>query len=498
MRLQESCKNVHSVNVTAPLLSFVTTGNENALAAALQKLVSHTWMLYALKDVWRHISDPEQISDEEKRAMRVAVELRVTKLLTEWLKPRLEHAPAAENAALAVYREAFGSGNAASVRCAAAIIESLGDCLEDGYARSNAAGRFVLSLSDEELAEAGAQAMTVFDALGFLCRHVPQRIKSIAGSFLQEGRDNYRRLSDRVCSLLLAHDASALEQIVAEGVARETAQGSQARVLELLAEHFPGKYLQAAREINLAILSHDWSSIPFDHSVKSFGWLVNRYGAEILPDVAEQLSSYKWTPIVIHNLGTLADALGPAATPGMIAALKHADIDVRLEALLRLIGWADPKNDPAIQSGLEIGLAEPDVNVVIKCIGLAGRWRPAAMEPVLWKLFEHKSKPVRQAAARALAKTGAGAVARASELLAAKKAAVRSAAVTLLAIAETPAAANALEARVDDETDEEVRDQILLALEQVWEAQGKRSRGPRSTGEWNAPKTSCNLRSPNG
>ena len=43
-----------------------------------------------------------------------------------------------------------------------------------------------------------------------------------------------------------------------------------------------------------------------------------------------------------------------------------------------------------------------------------------------------------------------------------------------LAAAETPAAAKALEARLDDETDEEVRDQILLALDNVWESQGKK------------------------
>ena len=73
-----------------------------------------------------------------------------------------------------------------------------------------------------------------------------------------------------------------------------------------------------------------------------------------------------------------------------------------------------------------------------------------------------------------MGRPGDAAVSRAKELLAAKKASVRSAAVSLLAVAETPAASKALEGRFDDETDEEVRDQILLALDQVWEAQGKK------------------------
>ena len=62
-------------------------------------------------------------------------------------------------------------------------------------------------------------------------------------------------------------------------------------------------------------------------------------------------------------------------------------------------------------------------------------WNPQALAEPLWKLFEHKSKLVRSAAARALVRIGDDAVARASELLSAKKSVVREAAVMLLAVA---------------------------------------------------------------
>jgi hypothetical protein len=92
----------------------------------------------------------------------------------------------------------------------------------------------------------------------------------------------------------------------------------------------------------------------------------------------------------------------------------------------------------------------------------------------LWKLFEHKSKVVRSAAARALAKAGEPAAQRAGELLKHKKADTRSAAVTLLSTAATPEALKMLEARLDDESSEDVRDQILIGLSAAWEAQGRK------------------------
>jgi hypothetical protein len=158
----------------------------------------------------------------------------------------------------------------------------------------------------------------------------------------------------------------------------------------------------------------------------------------------------------------------------MIAALGHPSAEVKLQALSHLVEWDDPAHDALIRDALRAGLQADDSDLVVRYIGLAGRWRPTLLEAELWKLFDHKSKPVRHAAARALGRIGPDALPTACKKLAEKKAAVRSAAVTLLSTLETAAASEALEARLDEETDEEVRDQILLALERVWEAQGRK------------------------
>src|SRR5688572_19269496 len=98
----------------------------------------------------------------------------------------------------------------------------------------------------------------------------------------------------------------------------------------------------------------------------------------------------------------------------------------------------------------------------------------ARLEDDVWGLLSHKSKTVRDAAARALARLGDAALPKAAELLGHKKADVRSAAVTLLAAAATPKALAELEGRLDEERNDDVRDQMLLGLADAWEKQGRK------------------------
>jgi hypothetical protein len=90
----------------------------------------------------------------------------------------------------------------------------------------------------------------------------------------------------------------------------------------------------------------------------------------------------------------------------------------------------------------------------------------------VWELLNHKSKPVREAAARALARAGDAVIPRAMELLAAKKADTRLAAITLLGAVGGPQAEAALEARADLEENDDVRDAILLAVQEARERRG--------------------------
>jgi hypothetical protein len=411
------------------------------------------------------------MSVEEKRGLHAGVEIGEGSSIAHWLQSRVEANPSNEGAYLTAYVEAFGPTKVARISAATEIISSIGDGLELPDRQPNAAGRFLLSLSDKDLAAAGMQAVTAHHALAFLSRHASERLGTVAASFLYVNDWEDRWLSAEASELLLDYDAQQFEPTIAKAVAGEKCVVRRAPVLEALAKYFPEKYRTQTRSDNLTLLSP-----PNEGGTHNdpFRWLVQQFGAGILPELERHLSAGQQSYSVTCSLETLSTELGAAGAPGFIAATKHPDHDVRLSALGHLTALANSQYDAVIVSSLETGLAGNDSSQVLKYASLADRWRPDTVAASLWKLFEHKSKPVRQAAARALAKTGKSAVAKASELLLAKKAAIRSAAVTLLAIAESPMAAKALEARVDDETDEEVRDQILLALEQVWEAQGKK------------------------
>ena len=469
-RLTEACSHQWHANIGAPLLQFVVQGDRKALETA-KKNAKNCWELYWLKDVLGYLAAPRALSAEEKRAMHAAVVLGAEDDLGEWLKGKLKPGPADEEDYLAAFLEAFGGE--ARTQGAAALIAAGSGCLQSQDGCPNAAGRFLLSLSDDELAAAGKQANLIHDALDFLLKYLAPRLSRNGSSFVREGLAKCRYLSERSCRRLLDFDAKSFGPIVADAVAGENDIRYKARALALLAGHFPEKYLEAAKEANLQVLRSASGGVD-NLETAAFRWLVGRFGPSALPQVEGYLSSRGSPRTIIENLQTLASVLGEAGAPGVIAATGHAGHDVRIEAIGILMGWHKAACEAAICAAIQSGFAAEDPKEVVRYVGLLARWRTELLAEPLWKLFDHKSKPVRAAAARALARLGDEAVSRAAELLVAKKAAVRSAAVSLLTVAQTPAAAKALEGRLDEETDEEVRDQILLALDQVWEAQGKR------------------------
>ncbi len=449
---------------------YVAAGDEAAFENARKQAAKQDYGIWFLRDAWPHLAAPGQLSDEEKRAMRGAVVLGDVQSLIPWLKRSLKQESADEELALTEFVSAFGAGAAARVPAAVVLVAQCADCLQRPDGQPNVAGRFLLALSDKELSAAGEKAGTVSQSLEFLLRCAPQRVPMVAPSFLCEGSDKYRSVSTKCCQILLAADANLYEPAIARQVAAERRLGPKADALEVLAEHFPEKYLQQTRAAHLTILADEEYS---SRGPESCRWLAAHYGPAILPAMAPFLDSTSIDYAVRGALKALVETLGQTATPVVLAALQHPSDEVRLEALSILVGRPNPEFDTPIRVCLETGLIVGNVNDLIRYIGLAGRWQPKAVAAALWKLVDHKSKPVRQAVARALAKLGDDAVEKAGELLTAKKAATRSTAVTLLADVQSPAAAAALEARLDAETDEEVRDQILLALEQVWESQGR-------------------------
>jgi len=96
------------------------------------------------------------------------------------------------------------------------------------------------------------------------------------------------------------------------------------------------------------------------------------------------------------------------------------------------------------------------------------------MEARVLALLESKSDQVRHRAAKAALKHAPErAMAHARQLLGHKQAAARLGAVALLVLGGDPQAPARLEAHLDSEASEEVREAILLALREHWRAQGR-------------------------
>ena len=111
-------------------------------------------------------------------------------------------------------------------------------------------------------------------------------------------------------------------------------------------------------------------------------------------------------------------------------------------------------------------LAHPDASAVVLGTSEAREWDIQRTQEEIWPLLQHKSRPVRGAAARALAGLGyPEAGERGVKLLEHKKAEVRQAAVMLLSQIGGAEALRVLKQRLDVEENDDVRDDILLALE---------------------------------
>jgi hypothetical protein len=142
-------------------------------------------------------------------------------------------------------------------------------------------------------------------------------------------------------------------------------------------------------------------------------------------------------------------------------------------ALAGLIEFSPRDHADRIRQELENGIADADPAEASAFVRMAGQWDVPGMAEKIWPLLEHKSKPLRETAAQTLAKLGEPAIPRAAVLLTHKKADARAAAAVLLAAINTPAALKELEARLDAETNDQVRDEMLEGLADAWAKQGR-------------------------
>lgn len=425
-------------------------------------------------------------TEENRRLVHVLHALRLLGSLGEWLDGALRQEKEGADA-FAPIRIELESCEATTADIASAL-KQVRAFARDG--KPTSAGRFVLSLADADLHSAIKSPPTHHDFLnleliGFLIDFAIDRVPLLLPLVLID-RGHQSNNGGAAASVILQKGGKRFESEVHAFFLSMKDPWHRFLLAQSFYDYDSAKYSDEA-------LAAARASLAGPSGMNNHGpvgeWMLAKYGAAVLDDMVNYLDDKNQNKAWHWKTGILkaaVAALGKDALPAVHATLRgEAHSDLRLDAVNYLIALNDGSQDGLIHSELEGFLkaeADPRPNyrttdtytLAVRAIGLIGRWNPIRFSESLWQLFGHKSKAVRDAAARVLGLTGEGSVATATKLLRDKKAATRLAAVLVLTTANSAAALKALEDRLDDEADDTVRDAILLGLETAWATRGRK------------------------
>ncbi|HAB19428.1 MAG TPA: DUF4132 domain-containing protein [Verrucomicrobiota bacterium] len=260
-------------------------------------------------------------------------------------------------------------------------------------------------------------------------------------------------------------DAARFESRVAAAFELMRDEEEKSLLAKGLEKHFPGKY----RKQTVKAASSIGAALGGEEQAAAARWLIEQQGEEAIPAITDYIA--KWNlknPYIqdwkIEVLRAAAKLLGRKLKPALEAAMQKDLPELRHGALELRIGFNDPAEDSALEELLLKELSADAPKLLLRFIPLSASWNVKRIAPRLWPLMEHNSKPVREAAAQALSKLGDEAVPKAIELLAARKADTRKAAVTLLMAVASEDAQRTLRDHLIRESAPDVRDLIQKAL----------------------------------
>lgn len=206
-----------------------------------------------------------------------------------------------------------------------------------------------------------------------------------------------------------------------------------------------------------------------------FEFIIEHFQMEYADEIKHYLlkDSRRYYTAHIAELLTLLDqSFAEKALPFFETALKNEFSGFRLKTLQCMVNLDRKYFLPLLEEQLHKELKGKEE--LLQFLLLAKRWKPDRFEEDFWTLLGNKSKPVREAAARTLGEISKLDLDRVTRLLADKRADTRDCAVTILSQLKTDQAIRALESRIDEEENDDIRDKILKALETAWETKGKK------------------------
>lgn len=465
-RIQFAFKRLQT-NQKLQAMELYVLGNDPAALTTIPRNRSTGWSHegYVLADALTPMS---QWTDQDRRLVHAMAAAGMLASLGSWLEDQLKQEKAGGDPVGDLAREIASANFPAEDTIT--MFTTVRTFVRSGTPTS--AGRFLLALSDAELKQAATlrfQNYYNLQLLQFLFEHTPDRVAPLVPELLVE-RGHSSNAESAAAMLLTATGKRFESEIVAFFRAMKDTF-HRFRLGQALVQYDAASYRDealAAARASLAGPSGSNNHGPVGE------WMLQTYGREVVPDMVAYVSNHQpggrgaWSPWANTIVAAAAKVLKSDALPVLRAGVSR-DLALAAFTLPHLIALRDETQDDLIDTVIRRGLAiEPE-----RFTTLASQWNPRRLAEPLWELMKHKSKPVRDAAARALAKLGDDSLPQAQAMFADKKADHRLSAVTLLSAINSPAATKQLEARLDIETDDRVRDQILLGLEAAWLASGR-------------------------
>jgi hypothetical protein len=436
---------------------FIETGDEGLLKGIPS--FQYSWA-GGLVDA---LPDPDAWTDEASRVLGLAHAKGLRSLLENWLRRYCRYQSANWQ-----HFDAAVKQLKSVVLSDAEVRDLLMECdVWDSQAQKpTPAAELVLQGADAEII---AGIMQKYDAQwqlpALLAHSQPDRLERLMAGGLK-----FRNVSATYEKIVLANPGRFAAKAFA---VFEKLQAPRERIdlIVTLAETVPGKYMDPACAEVSAYLRQD--VIPEDYLGRFCAEFMLKHG---LPDALELTCKWmagfagmgRWDGPHQRAL-VITSALEKAPRLVLPMAEACARCPAGNVALLGLKYWKQQGIGDAADryhEAVKRLLANADASAVVSAIAEAREWDIQRTKEDIWPLMLHKSRPVRGAAARALACMGyAESGERAAKLLEHKKADIRQAAVLLLSQIGGDEAARILKQHLDIEENDDARDSILLTLE---------------------------------
>ncbi|WP_165224176.1 DUF4132 domain-containing protein [Aquisphaera insulae] len=451
---------------------FVETGDANSLGAIIGDNGLTLWLYHFVEA----IDVPRRLGAEDRRAVELLLRLNAFPLAGSWLnRVLLEERPDEDfHTLVREIAESIGiSSDVIDVMTVANVPHLLRGT------EPNSAGRYVLDLDEARLTSALESAFTargsyvhLVGLFRLLLGHGSERLDAVVPPVRDAGR-----LDATLAALLLEKGNGRFDDLVAEVWRALDDPLEQHKFSALLVTHDPDRHRAEARDRARQYLLLRGNR---PNSGFIYIWLIETFGAEVLDDVEE---FFRDEYVTSHSISMVAEALftalGEVAVPALQLLTSHASRVVRLAAATYLVKAHTAGLDELLRETLANGLKEAidDSNPYSHhdrkdWIRLIGDWNPAPFEALLSSLADLKATTVRDASAQAVAKIGEPVLPRILPRLDDGKKEVRLWATAVLTSIDTPAATAALEARLDEEDDDIVRDSMLEVIDAARTARG--------------------------